>query len=97
MEYIDLSGMWLCEIPDGRYEMRLPGTLDESGIGFPDDPKNQWKVDEVTHIGFWKPGDPIVTRLTRKHTFEGQAKIKKIGNASWPVVILPEGFEHLHG
>ena len=29
--------------------------------------------------------------------FEGQAKIKKIGNASWPVVIFPEGFDHLHG
>lgn len=84
MEYIDLSGMWLCEIPGGRSEMRLPGTLDESGIGFPDDPKNQWKVDEVERIGFWKPGDPIVTRLTRKHTFEGQAKISRLFQWSVP-------------
>ncbi len=29
--------------------------------------------------------------------YEGQAKIKKIGNASWPVVVFPEGFDHLHG
>ena len=69
-----------------RGEMRLPGTLDESGIGFPDDPKNQWKVDEVARIGFWQPGDPIVTRLTRKHTFEGQAKISR--RIQWEV---PEG------
>ena len=77
MKYIDLSGAWLCEIPGWRGEMRLPGTLDENGIGFPDDPKNQWKAEEVARIGFWKPGDPIVTRLTRKHTFEGQARISR--------------------
>lgn len=29
--------------------------------------------------------------------FEGQAEIKRIGNASWPIVVSPEGFEHLHG
>ena len=29
--------------------------------------------------------------------YEGQAKIKRIGNASWPVVIFPEGFDRLHG
>ena len=77
MRYIDLSGSWICEIPGFRGEMHLPGTLDENGIGFPDDPLHQWKVDEVERIGFWQPGDPIVTRLTRKHTFEGQAKITR--------------------
>ena len=77
MEYIDLAGLWQCEIPGIRGEMRLPGTLDESGIGFPDDPARQWKAEEVKRIGFWKPGDPILTRLTRKHTFEGQAKISR--------------------
>lgn len=29
--------------------------------------------------------------------YEGQSKIKRIGNASWPVVVFPEGFDHLHG
>ena len=77
MQYFDLSGSWTCEIPGGRGDMRLPGTLDGSGIGFPDDPKKQWKADEVERIGFWKPGDPIVTRLTRKVTFEGQVKISR--------------------
>ena len=78
MQLIDLSGMWKCEIPGWRGNMRLPGTLDENGIGYPDDPLHQWKVDEVERIGFWKPGDPIVTRLTRKHAFEGLAKISRV-------------------
>ena len=29
--------------------------------------------------------------------FDGQPKIKRIGNASWPVVIYPDGFDHFHG
>ena len=78
--FIDLSGIWQCEIPGQSAPLRLPGTLDESGIGFPDDPSQQWKVDEVRRIGFWREGDPIVTRLTRKYTFEGQAKISRIIN-----------------
>ena len=78
MKLIDLSDLWTCEIPGFRGQMRLPGTLDENGIGFPDDPLHQWKVDEVERIGFWKPGDSIVTRLTRKHSFEGQAKISRL-------------------
>ena len=81
---LDLSGIWQCEIPGQSGALRLPGTLDESGIGFPDDPKKQWKVDEVARIGFYREGDPIVTRLTRKHTFEGQAKISRIINLKVP-------------
>ena len=81
---LDLSGIWQCEIPGQSGALRLPGTLDESGIGFPDDPKKQWKVDEVARIGFYRDGDPIVTRLTRKHTFEGQAKISRIINLKVP-------------
>ena len=81
---LDLSGIWQCEIPGQSGALRLPGTLDESSIGFPDDPKKQWKVDEVARIGFYREGDPIVTRLTRKHTFEGQAKISRIINLKVP-------------
>ena len=83
MKCFDLSGLWTCEIPGQRCMARLPGTLDENGIGFPDTPEKQWKVEEVRRIGFWKPGDPIVTRLTRKHTFEGQAKLSR--RIDWPV------------
>ena len=36
MEILDLSGIWQCEIPGHSAPMRLPGTLDESYIGFPD-------------------------------------------------------------
>lgn len=82
----DLSGIWKCEIPGQRAALRLPGTLDESGIGFPDDPGKQWKADEVRRIHFYRDGDPIVTRLTRKHTFEGQAIISR--TVDWN---MPEG------
>ncbi len=81
---LDLSGIWQCEIPGQSGALRLPGTLDESGIGFPDDPKKQWKVDEVARIGFYREGDPIVTRLTRRHTFERQAKISRVINLKVP-------------
>ncbi len=77
MEYLDLSGTWRCEIPGLCTEMQLPGTLDENGIGFPDDPSHQWMMENVRRIGYWQPGDPIVTRLTRKHTFEGMARISR--------------------
>ena len=86
MPTFDLSGLWDCEIPGQRGQIRLPGTLDESGIGFPDDPLHQWQLDEVRRIGFWREGDPIVTRLTRKYTFEGRARISRV--IDWP---LPAG------
>lgn len=73
----DLSGVWQCEIQGQSAPMRLPGTLDEAGIGFQDDSAHQWKVDEVRAMGFYQDGDPIVTRLTRKHTYEGLARITR--------------------
>jgi len=84
--FIDLSGIWQCEIPGRCAPLRLPGTLDENGIGFPDDPGRQWKADEVRRIGLYRDGDPIVTRLTRKHTFEGEAIISRM--VDWD---MPEG------
>lgn len=83
-EYMDLSGIWQCEIPGQGAPIRLPGTLDESGIGFPDDPEKQWKVDEARRIGFYQTGDPIVTRFTRKHSFEGKAKLSRVINLAVP-------------
>lgn len=82
MECFDLSGIWTCEIPGQRAPLCLPGTLDESGIGHPDDPEKQWKADEVQRIGFWRKGDPIVTRLTRKYAYEGPARITR--TVDWP-------------
>ena len=77
MEILDLSGIWQCEIPGHSAPMRLPGTLDESYIGFPDSTEKQWHLENARKLGFWQEGDPIVTRLTRKYTFEGQAKISR--------------------
>ena len=39
MAYYDLSGVWQCEIPGQEGPVSLPGTLDESGLGFADDPR----------------------------------------------------------
>ncbi len=86
MKCIDLSGSWKCRIRDEYTQICLPGTLDENGIGFQDDPSNQWCRENIEKIGYWKQGDPIVTRLTRKHTFEGEAEISR--TVDWDV---PEG------
>jgi len=76
-EIISLAGIWRARTGEEETEVRLPGTLDENGIGGPDDPIHQWKVDEVRRIGFWKEGDPIVTRLTRNRVYEGAAAFRR--------------------
>ena len=81
MSIIDLSGPWKCEIPGQHGTVILPGTLDESGFGVPDDPRRQWKAEEVRRLGIWREGDPIVTRLTRKKVFEGLARFSR--KLSW--------------
>ena len=81
MRTVDLSGIWECSIPGQSGEIRLPGTLDEGGFGLPDDPHKQWQAEEVKKIGFWQEGDPIVTRLTRRYSFEGEAKFSR--KVSW--------------
>lgn len=86
MFIMSLAGAWHCAIPGLEGTLHLPGTLDESGLGFPDHPEQQWKVDEVRRIGFYREGDPIVTRLTRKFVFEGEARITR--HISWAP---PEG------
>ncbi len=84
MEYTDLSGLWSCSVPGWQGTLRLPGTLDEGGIGPADDPAKQWRVDTVREMGFWREGDPIVTRLTRRHAFEGEARISRALNMRPP-------------
>ena len=73
MQIIDLAGIWECEIPGQRGSVCLPGTLDEGGFGGPDDPHRQWKAEELRARGLWQEGDPILTRLTRKKSWEGEA------------------------
>ena len=45
----DLSGVWQCSIPGMSAPVTLPGTLDESGIGFPDENKNKWHPDAAVN------------------------------------------------
>lgn len=77
---VDLSGIWNVEIEQGQVlSMKVPGTLDENGIGYPDTGSNQWHPD--AELGNAEDGfdadAPISTRFTRKVTFEGEAKIYK--------------------
>ena len=81
MKTIDLSGIWECSFAGQSGAVRLPGTLDGAGLGFPDDPAKQWQAEDVKRLGFWQEGDPIVTRLTRRHTFEGPVRLTR--KLSW--------------
>lgn len=76
MEIIDLSGIWQCSIPDQCASMRVPGTLDESGIGYPDANANQWHPDAEANQAMANCG-VIATRLTRRFTYEGPALISR--------------------
>ncbi len=73
---IDLSGPWRCEIPGKAGFVRLPGTLDEAGMGFPDTVAAPWHPDEPVNEAL-RGGDAIATRLTRKVTYEGPAKFTR--------------------
>ncbi|QQR31292.1 hypothetical protein I5Q82_06380 [Acutalibacter muris] len=71
-----LSGPWTADIGDGRkYTMTLPGTLDENNIGGPDTGGNLWNPDSP--VGKAAKFGPILTRLTRKHSFEGPARLTR--------------------
>lgn len=77
---IRLDGKWQVVLEDGTTgQMRLPGTLDESGIGHKDVGANQWHPDAV--LGNAKEeidrDAPIATRFTRRHTYEGEARISR--------------------
>ena len=78
--YYDISGLWQADIGDGKvYSMRLPGTLDENGIGHKDLGQNQWHPDAAlgnAEDGF-DENAPIATRFTRKYTFEGEARLTR--------------------
>ncbi len=55
------------------------GTLDENGIGHRDVGANQWHPDAVlgNAAGEIDKDAPIATRFTRRHTYEGEARISR--------------------
>ena len=86
---LDLSGSWqvrLKAMDSGVTDVRLPGSLDENGVGHPDTGDNLWHAGEHqdnadTCDGAGGPGDDhegnrpsaIATRLTRRFVYEGEA------------------------
>ena len=75
-----LDGSWHVELEDGTTgQMHLPGTLDESGIGHRDAGVNQWHPDAALGNAAEEVDKdaPIATRFTRRHTYEGEARISR--------------------
>ena len=75
-----LDGSWHVELEDGTTgQMDLPGTLDENGIGHRDVGANQWHPDAAlgNAAGETDKDAPIATRFTRRHTYEGEARISR--------------------
>lgn len=75
-----LDGSWHVELEDGTTgQMDLPGTLDESGIGHRDAGANQWHPDAALGNAAEEVDKdaPIATRFTRRHTYEGEARISR--------------------
>lgn len=75
-----LNGKWHVVLEDGTTgQMDLPGTLDENGIGHRDVGANQWHPDAVlgNAAGEIDKDAPNATRFTRRHTYEGEARISR--------------------
>ena len=83
METINLSGTWQCEIPGMEKPIRIPGTLDESGIGYPDAGGKKWHPDTDTNRKLYQVDQGIRTRLTRVATYEGPARLTR--TLTWEV------------
>ncbi len=79
MEYYSLAGKWQADIGDGQiYSVMLPGTLDENGIGGRDIGNAQLHPD--SSLGGKEElqrENVILTRFTRKHTYEGAAEFAR--------------------
>ncbi len=75
MEYIDLQGEYQVTLKDGRtYPAVLPGTLDTNQIGERETVALKWHPDAaIDDTGTFTDCGVILTRLTRKHTYEGPA------------------------
>ena len=82
MRLVDLTTQpWQLTLPGEKEEssfkklVRLPGTLDEFGVGHADRLDNSCHPDEGTAQSF--DADVIATRFTRKHTYEGPAYFER--------------------
>ena len=77
----DLSGQWTAKLENGIVcPIRLPGTLDENGIGEKDEGKNQWHPDiTLGNLGLQaKENHVIATRYTRRYTWEGPVVFERV-------------------
>ncbi len=73
-----LEGIWRADVRDGRtYSINLPGTLDENQIGKKDAGNNQWHPDSALFNEDLQGDGVILTRFTRKYTFEGEVRLKR--------------------
>ena len=95
-----LNGIWTVYTEDGKpYDMRIPGTLDESNIGHPDTPDNTGALkgpdipkdpldrllseeglllsEEEEKEETVQEKEPIMTRYTRKYSYEGLVYITR--------------------
>ncbi len=81
MKLVDLTTQpWQLTLPGEKKSpskrmVRLPGTLDEFGVGHADRLDNSCHPDEGTAQSF--DADVIATRFTRKHTYEGPAYFER--------------------
>ena len=75
--FISLDGKWKVSLEgedykDKAFEVRIPGTLDESGIGGKDELLLKKEGRE-----FVKADGPIGSRFTRKYSYYGAAVFEK--------------------
>lgn len=97
----DLSGTWTARLADGTCSpVRLPGTLDENGIGEKDEGKNQWHPDiTLGNLGLQAKEDHVIaTRYTRKVTWEGPVELRQtiredLPHFRTPCLNTPQVFE----
>ena len=88
--------------PDGKVKKvgyAVRAGLCEGRVYYPSD-SLQYEGSFFRKGDYYGPTYPTQGRFYSESgelVYEGQSKIKRIGNASWPVVVFPEGFDHLHG
>lgn len=85
---VSLHGIWTAKLGKGSFLVKLPGTLDENGIGNEDKNDKPWHPDitlgnegEDFHSGV------IATRFTRRYTYEGEVYLaRRMDSELWEAV-----------